>query len=74
MQKTVVVAVSYVVWIPKYKVYQKRVSRHKVRGLDRVVVCRGYGRELGLVTAEPTPDQRLATGRASPHRPAHAKT
>ncbi|GLC41649.1 hypothetical protein PLESTB_000693000 [Pleodorina starrii] len=31
MQKTVVVAVSYVVWIPKYKVYQKRVSRHKAR-------------------------------------------
>lgn len=30
MQKTVVVAVSYVVWMPKYKVYQKRVSRHKV--------------------------------------------
>ncbi|KAG2490791.1 hypothetical protein HYH03_010713 [Edaphochlamys debaryana] len=31
MQKTVVVAVSYVVWVPKYKVYQKRVSRHKAR-------------------------------------------
>eukprot|EP00198_Chlamydomonas_reinhardtii_P010744 XP_001700081.1 mitochondrial ribosomal protein S17 [Chlamydomonas reinhardtii] len=31
MQKTVVVAVSYVVWVPKYKVYQKRVARHKAR-------------------------------------------
>lgn len=31
MQKTVVVAVNYVVWVPKYKVYEKRVSRHKAR-------------------------------------------
>jgi hypothetical protein len=30
MQKTVVVAVSYVVWVPKYKVYEKRVGRHMV--------------------------------------------
>lgn len=30
MQKTVVVAVSYVVWVPKYGVYEKRVSRHMV--------------------------------------------
>lgn len=28
MQKTVVVAVSYVVWVPRYKVYEKRVGRH----------------------------------------------
>lgn len=33
MQKTVVVAVSYVVWMPKYKVYQKRTSRHKVTAI-----------------------------------------
>lgn len=38
MQKTVVVAVSYVVWVPKYKVYQKRVARHKVR-VPRDVPC-----------------------------------
>jgi ribosomal protein S17 len=31
MQRTVVVAVSYVVWVPKYKVYERRVSRHMVR-------------------------------------------
>lgn len=31
MQKTVVVAVSYVVWVPKYKVYERRVARHMVR-------------------------------------------
>eukprot|EP00983_Pelagomonas_calceolata_P101695 1158726-Pelagomonas_calceolata.AAC.10 len=31
MQKTVVVAVNYVVWVPKYGVYEKRVSRHMVR-------------------------------------------
>ena len=30
MQKTVVVAVHYVVWVPKYKVYQRRVARHMV--------------------------------------------
>lgn len=30
MQKTVVVAVNYAVWVPKYKVYEKRVSRHMV--------------------------------------------
>lgn len=28
MQKTVVVAVDYVVWQPKLKVYEKRVSKH----------------------------------------------
>ncbi len=31
MQKTVVVACSYVIWVPKYKVYEKRVARHMVR-------------------------------------------
>lgn len=30
MQKTAVVAVNYVVWVPKYKVYEKRTSRHMV--------------------------------------------
>ncbi|GAX81917.1 hypothetical protein CEUSTIGMA_g9345.t1 [Chlamydomonas eustigma] len=29
MQKTAVVAVHYAIWVPKYKVYQKRVSRHQ---------------------------------------------
>jgi hypothetical protein len=33
MQKTVVVAVNYVVWVPRYHVYEKRVGRHMVRGL-----------------------------------------
>lgn len=28
MQKTVVVAVDYVVWQPKLKVYEKRISKH----------------------------------------------
>nr|8A22_Bq Chain Bq, uS17m [Polytomella magna]8APN_Bq Chain Bq, uS17m [Polytomella magna]8APO_Bq Chain Bq, uS17m [Polytomella magna] len=28
MQKGVVVAVNYVVWIPKYKVYERRTARH----------------------------------------------
>eukprot|EP00798_Chlamydomonas_sp_ICE-L_P025297 gene25297-10951_t len=28
MQKTVVVTVSYCVWVPKYKVYERRMSRH----------------------------------------------
>mmetsp|Transcript_30025 Transcript_30025/g.54903 ORF Transcript_30025/g.54903 Transcript_30025/m.54903 type:complete len:152 (-) Transcript_30025:303-758(-) len=28
MNKSVVVAVSYVVWIPKYKVYERRYARH----------------------------------------------
>jgi hypothetical protein len=32
MQKTVVVAVSYCVWVPRYQVYEKRVSRHMVGG------------------------------------------
>lgn len=32
MQKTAVVAVHYALWVPKYKVYQKRVSRHPVGG------------------------------------------
>ncbi len=31
MQKTAVVAVHYAVWVNKYKVYQRRVSRHQVR-------------------------------------------
>jgi ribosomal protein S17 len=30
MQKSVVVAVNYVVWVPKYGVYEKRVGRHMV--------------------------------------------
>lgn len=33
MRKTVVVAVGYVVWVPKYKVYERRVSRFKVGAL-----------------------------------------
>eukprot|EP00775_Hariotina_reticulata_P003250 gene3250-3528_t len=28
MQKTVVVAVSYLVWQPKLKVFEKRISKH----------------------------------------------
>uniref|UniRef100_A0A7R9VU41 30S ribosomal protein S17, chloroplastic n=1 Tax=Chlamydomonas euryale TaxID=1486919 RepID=A0A7R9VU41_9CHLO len=38
MQKTVVVAVHYVIWVPKYKVYQRRVSRHKVHDADQTCV------------------------------------
>ena len=33
MQKTAVVAVSYCVWVPKYKVYERRMSRHMVSGV-----------------------------------------
>mmetsp|Transcript_31301 Transcript_31301/g.69684 ORF Transcript_31301/g.69684 Transcript_31301/m.69684 type:complete len:152 (-) Transcript_31301:642-1097(-) len=35
MQKTVVVAVSYAVWVPKYKVYQRRVSRHMAHDAEQ---------------------------------------
>jgi ribosomal protein S17 len=37
MQKTAVVAVHYALWVSKYKVYQKRVSRHKAH--DEQEVC-----------------------------------
>lgn len=30
MRKTINVAVQYVAWIPKYKVYQKRTRKHMV--------------------------------------------
>ena len=36
MQKTCVVAVHYALWVPKYKVYQKRVSRHQVGDLNHM--------------------------------------
>jgi hypothetical protein len=39
MQKTVVVAVSYVVWVPRYKVYEKRVGRHMVRSAILLMNC-----------------------------------
>ncbi|KAG1670455.1 hypothetical protein FOA52_010191 [Chlamydomonas sp. UWO 241] len=38
MQKTAVVAVHYALWVPKYKVYQKRVSRHKVHDPEQTCV------------------------------------
>jgi hypothetical protein len=40
MQKTAVVAVHYAMWVPKYKVYQKRVSRHKVGGASEFSVAK----------------------------------
>ncbi|GFR50359.1 hypothetical protein Agub_g12569 [Astrephomene gubernaculifera] len=61
MQKTVVVAVSYVVWIPKYKVYQKRVSRHKARDegqssiigdIVRIRKSRKYSKEVSYSVVE----------------------
>jgi small subunit ribosomal protein S17 len=35
MQKTVVVAVDYVVWQPKLKVYEKRISKHFAHDEDQ---------------------------------------
>lgn len=35
MQKTVVVAVHYAIWVPKYKAYQRRASRHKAHDEDQ---------------------------------------
>ncbi|GIL54979.1 hypothetical protein Vafri_10658 [Volvox africanus] len=61
MQKTVVVAVRYVLWIPKYKVYQKRISRHKARDesqslvigdIVRIRKSRKYSKEVSYAVVE----------------------
>lgn len=61
MQKSVVVAVTYVVWVPKYKVYEKRVSRHMAHDehqecvagdLVKIKVCRKMSKHKSYRVAD----------------------
>jgi len=76
MQKTVVVAVNYVVWVPKYGVYEKRVSRHMAHDDEQkcvvgdVVKITSAGRKLSKHKSYNVAQVLLATPSYNPEQAA----